>query len=144
MKVIFLKNLSNISVKGEIKEVSDGYANNFLIPKGFAKTATQTLLAQIAKEEQEAREKLKRAASKLEELKKELEKREFTIKVKMGDKGQIFGGVHEKDIAKAVSNKMGTKIEKNQVIISEDFKQLGARTVKIKLGNGLLSQLKLT
>ena len=79
-----------------MKEVSSGYAQNFLIPKGLAQIATSQIIAKLVKEGKEAESKKLKEIEKLQAIKIDLEKREFIIKVKTGDKGQIFGGVHEK------------------------------------------------
>ena len=91
MKVIFIKDTPGQGRRGEIKDVSDGYAQNFLIRKGLAQVATAEMQAKIAKEAKEAEIKKLKEIGKLEALKSEIEKRTFTVKVKVGEKGQIFG-----------------------------------------------------
>lgn len=143
MKVIFLKDAPGQGRKGEIKEVSEGYAQNFLIPKGLAQVATADVQNKIAKEAKEAEIKKLRETEKIQKLKQEMEKRVFTVKVKTGDKGQIFGSVHEKEIAVAVSTKMGVAIEKHQIDISAPIKSVGEHQIKIKLGGGIISNAKI-
>ncbi len=143
MKVIFIKELSGTAKKGEIKEVNDGYAKNFLIAKGFAQMATADIQAKIAKEQKEADAKHKKEKEKLEALKAEMEKRVFTVKVKVGDKGQVFSGVHEKEIAGVVNAKMSLNIEKNQVKLDKPIKDLGEHKVSLKLHSGLIATIKL-
>lgn len=143
MKVIFVKELSGTAKKGEIKDVSDGYAKNFLIAKGFAQAATADIIARVEKEAREAKVKDERKLGKLQELKLDLEKRIFSVKVKVGDKGQVFGGVHEKDIAQAVSDKMGQQIDRHQIEISSAIKELGEHQVKLKLAAGIIASIKI-
>lgn len=143
MKVIFIKDLAGAGKKGEIKEVNDGYAKNFLIAKGFAQIATSDVQAKIAKEQKEAVAKKQKEKAKLEALKQDLEKRVFVFKVKVGDKGQIFSGIHEKEIATAVSTKMAMIIEKNQVKLEKPIKELGEHKVTLKLDSGLIAVIKL-
>jgi large subunit ribosomal protein L9 len=143
MKIILLKDFPGVGKRGEIKIVSDGYAQNFLIPKKIAQTANAETEAKIAKEAKEAAQKKERGVIKLNELKKDLEKRQFTLKVKVGEKGQIFGGVHEKEIAKIISEKEGVEISKNQVILESGIKELGAHLAKINLGNNIIANVKL-
>lgn len=143
MKIIFVKELSGTGKKGEIKDVSDGYAQNFLIAKGFARLATADIQAKIVKEAQEADIKKLKDIKKLEALKAEIEKRVFTVKVKVGDKGQVFGGVHEKDVAAAISTKLNQGLEKNQVEIASPIKQIGEHLAKIKLGQGISANAKI-
>jgi len=142
MKVIFIKELAGVAKKGEIKDVNDGYAQNFLIAKGFAQVATADIQNKIAKENREQETKKLKEIEKSQALKTEIEKRVFAVKVKVGDKGQVFGGVHEKDIAKVISDKTGHPVEKNQVEIPLAIKQLGEHPVKIKLSQGITAVAK--
>jgi large subunit ribosomal protein L9 len=143
MKIILLKDFSGVGRKGEIKIVSDGYAHNFLIPKKIAQPASAEIEAKIAKEAREAAQKRERDAVKINELKKDLEKRQFTLRVKVGEKGQVFGGVHEKGVAEAVSEKVGIAVLKNQVILDGNIKELGTHSAKINLGGGIVANIKL-
>ncbi len=135
MKVIFLKDLAGQGKKGELKEVAEGFGNNFLVAKGFAAVATPQIIAKIQKEKKDAEEKLNRDFQKAVSQKADLEKRVFILKVKVGDKGQVFGGMHEKDIAKAVSDKMGFEIDRHMVAIPQPFKTLGEHKAKVKLND---------
>lgn len=143
MKIIFIKDQPGAGKKGEIKEVSSGFAMNFLIPKGFAQVVTPQLEAKMQKESKEAEEKKIREAQKMAGLKQDLEKRVFTIKVKVGDKGQVFGGIHEKEIAKAITDKMGLDIDKNQIEISGAIKELGQHQIKLKLISNVFANIKI-
>ncbi len=144
MKVIFVKDLSGTGKRGDIKDVSDGYAMNFLIAKGFAQAVTPEIQAKVTKEAKEAEIKKQKEIEKLRNLKTEIEKRTFTVKVKVGDKGQIFSGVHEKDIALAVNQKMGLALEKNQVALDKPIKELGAHKVILKLATGMSVNINLS
>lgn len=143
MKVIFVKQLAGTAKQGEIKDVNDGYAKNFLIAKGFAQVATADIIARTEKENKEAAAKREKELAKLTSLKADLEKRTFTIKVKVGDKGQIFSGVHEKDVAKAVSDVTHVSIEKNQVELGGVVKALGEHQAKLKLAPGITAAIKI-
>ncbi len=143
MKVIFLKDQPGGGKKGEIKDVSDGYAKNFLIAKGFAQVATPEIIAKVEKESKEAMAKHDREIAKSAALKQDLEKRMFTVKVKVGEKGQIFSGVHEKDVVSVVNAKMNIGLEKNQVEMPGVIKQLGEHLVKVKLAPGVVASVKI-
>ena len=143
MKIIFIKDFQGGGKKGEIKDVSEGYAKNFLIAKGFARVATVDIQNKIAKEAKEALGKRQKELDKLQALRQDLEKRIFVVKVKVGDKGQVFGGVHEKDVAKVISDKTGGAVEKNQVEIPAAIKQLGEHQVKVKLSGGIIASVKI-
>jgi len=151
MKVIFIKDQPGGGKKGELKDVSDGYAKNFLIAKGFAQVATPEVQAKIAKEKKEADAKLKKEQEKLLALKSEMEKKVFSVAVKVGDKGQIFSGVHDKDVADAINKKVSRgagsgsagEIDKHQVDLSRPIKELGQYAVKIKLASGIIANVKI-
>lgn len=143
MKVIFIKNLSGSGKVGEIKEVADGYGQNFLVAKGYAKIATPDIQAKVAKEQKEATQKQEKELARMQAVKQDLEKRIFNLTVKVGDKGQIFSGIHEKDIVKAVNEVLKFEIQKNQVEIPAHIKQLGEYTVKVKLAPGIQANLKI-
>lgn len=143
MKIILLKDTPKIGKQGELKDVSDGYAQNFLIPKGFAATATTQVQQKIQKEQREATEKSQRELKKFQTLKQDLEKRTFTVKIKTGAKGQIFGGVHEKDIADSIGAKIKTILDKRQIIIAEPMRAIGAHTVVVNLGHQIRATVKI-
>jgi large subunit ribosomal protein L9 len=143
MKVILLKDTPNLGHKGQIVEVSDGHASNFLIPKKFAQPATKDIQTKLAKESKEHHEKQVRELTKFQTLKAELEKRTFTVKVKTGDKGQIFGGIREKDIADVINDKMNAEFDKHQLHIEHPIKQTGEHLINLKLGQGIIANIKI-
>lgn len=143
MKVIFVKDSPGQGRKGEVKEVSEGFAKNFLIAKGLAQAVTPQLQQRLQKEEKEQAAKQQREIARQQAMKSEIEKRSFSLRVKVGDKGQIFGGVHEKEIAGIISARLGTTIEKNQIEIAKPIKAPGEHLVSVKLGPGLSARAKI-
>jgi large subunit ribosomal protein L9 len=143
MKIIFVKDTPGQGKKGELKEVSDGFAQNFLIAKGFAQVATPQIIAKVEKEKKEQDSKKLKEIEKLGNLKTELEKRTFTLNVKVGEQGQVFGGVHEKEIAHAMQEKKFMEINRNMVEITAPIKTLGEHSVKVKLGTGIMANVKI-
>lgn len=143
MKIILLKDVPKIGKRGEIKEVSAGYGTNFLIKKGLAKLATSEATAKLAQEQKEIAEKQSKNKDRYEQARKDLEKRTFTVKVKTGDKGQIFNAVHEKDIAQSIYQKTKIQLDKSQIIIPKGIKQLGEHLIEIKLGLGIRAKTKI-
>lgn len=143
MKVILLTDVPKIGRKGELKEVADGFAKNMLIRKGLAALATKEAQDKVAKEDKAHTEAKQRAIKKAQEFKSELERRTFTVKVKTGDKGQIFGGVHEKDIAAAIFQKTKIELNKTHIDAHKGIKQLGEHTINIRLGQGVTATTKI-
>lgn len=143
MKILFVKDHGNIGRRGEIKEVSDGMARNLLIPKGIAVVATSQLSATIAREKADAEAKKDRKIEKSKNLKADIEKKTFTVKVNVGDKGQIFGGVHEKDIISVVNEKMGTAFNKVDLKLSENIRTTGNYKAVLKLAHGTVANIQI-
>ncbi len=134
MKVIFLEDVKGKGKKGEMKDVSDGYARNFLLPKKLAKEATldnlntfklqeKARLAQIEREKAEANENVKR-----------LESMVVKITAKAGANGRLFGAVTSKEISDALEAQHGMVIEKNKIVLAEPIKSYGSYEVKCKFG----------
>lgn len=143
MKVLFLKDVKGQGRKGELKEVSEGYALNFLIKNGHAAAATEKIQT---KEKQKADAKsaeLENIKAKHLALKTEIEKRRFTVLAKAGDGGKLFGAVREKDIAEALSQKLGKTIDKNSVRIESPVRTVGEHVVVVAFEKGLEARVTL-
>ena len=140
MKVIFLKDLKGQGKKNEIKDVSDGYATNFLIKKGYAvaytKTSSQRLQDQI-NENEETEKKLIEEANK---IKNKLEKEKLTFKVKIGNNGKVFGSISSKQINEELT-KLGYKIDKKNININIPINTLGAHIISINLHKKIEAKL---
>jgi large subunit ribosomal protein L9 len=142
MKVIFTKDAPGAGRKGEIKDFNDGYARNFLVAKGFAVTATAEMLSKIANEQKQLQAKKQREQQTISKMKNDLDRRTFTIVVKVGDKGQIFGSVSDKDVIQRIQEKTPYQIDKSQIMLPK-AKQLGEYPIEIKLGGGLVATPKI-
>ena len=136
MKVILIKDVQDLGNIGDVKEVADGYARNFLIPGGYVKVATKNAIKQaedlkIKKEEQakEDLEKAEGAAGKLEGI-------SVTIKSKADELGKLYAAIKAEEISKALENK-GFKIGKNKIVIEEPIKEMGDYEVVVNLEHGL-------
>lgn len=135
MKVIFLSDVKGQGKKGEVKEVSSGYAQNFLIKKGLAKEATSTNLSELkgqakAKEKEEAENK-----AKAEALKATFEAEDFVVemKAKAGEDSRLFGSITSKQIAEALQKQHGYKVDKRKMELNHPIRNLGFQNVPIKL-----------
>ncbi len=133
MKVILLQDVKSLGKKGEIVNVSDGYARNMLLKKGLGKEAVGSnindLKLQKANEEKIARETLE-AAQKLAE---ELKDKEVEVSVKAGEGGRVFGSVSSKEIAEAIKKQLGYEIDKKKILLEAPVKALGYTEIGIKL-----------
>lgn len=132
MKVILKADVKGQGKKGEIINVSDGYARNFLFKNNLAAEATAQVVnnARISAEAAEHRKAVEKAAA--EELKKKLDAESVTVKIKVGESGKLFGALNTQNISDALAAK-GYEIDKKKIAISEPIKSLGRFTVNVKL-----------
>jgi large subunit ribosomal protein L9 len=146
VKVILLQTIKGLGNKFDIKNVKDGYARNFLIPRGLAKIATEQVIKELEakkvawqKEEQEIK-------NKLEALIKELSGQEFKFTLKTGKKGEVFGSVAKSDIKTRIYTDMKTDLhgylENLEVDLNQPIKTLGEHQVEIDLGKGVKTLIK--
>lgn len=143
MKVILLADVKGTGKKGEIKEVSDGYARNMLIKKGLAKEATAVEVNSL-KIKQEAEEFHRREEQKrLNAIAGAIKGKTVVCRVKAGEKGKVFGSVTAQEIASALCEQ-GYDIDKKMVILNESIKNVGNYDVEIRLAAGITSKIKLS
>lgn len=142
MKVILLEDVKSLGKKGEIVEVNDGYARNFLLKtkKGVEATGKNLndLKLQKANVEKVAQETL--AAAK--ELGNKLESGKVEVAIKTGEGGKVFGSVSSKEISAAVEKQMGLKVDKKKIQLKEQLKTLGTHNVPVKLHAKVTAELK--
>lgn len=133
MKIILLQDDKKLGKKGDIINVSDGHARNYILPKKIGVEATpknmNDLKLQKANEEKIAKEQLEAAKA----LAAELESRSVTVKIKAGEGGKAFGSVSSKEIASAYKEQHGIEIDKKKIQLSESLKNFGTYEVSVKL-----------
>lgn len=142
MKVIFLQNIEDYKV-GEIKEVSEGYARNFLFRRGFAEIATEGKVKEI-----EGRiEKIKKEESgKVKDAKKIAEKissKKFLLVEEVNEEGHLYGAVGVKEIADLISTQEKIEVDGGDILIEEPIKELGKHEIIVKLGHGVETRVKI-
>lgn len=134
MKVIFSVDVRGQGKKGEMKEVSDGYARNYLIPRGLAAEATaDNINAMRLKEKARAAQLAREKAVALENARK-LDGVQVIIRARAGGAGKLFGAVTSQEISDALKEQFDIDIEKNKIVQAEPIKSFGSYTVKAKLG----------
>lgn len=142
MKVILLEDVKTLGKKGEIVNVSDGYARNFVLPKKLGLEANgknlNDLKLQKANEEKVAKQILEDA----KELAKKVEAGKVELKIKVGEGGRTFGSVSTKEIAIAVKEQMGYDIDKKKIQLKDAIKTLGTHNVPVKLHQKVTAELK--
>jgi large subunit ribosomal protein L9 len=136
MKVLLIKDVKSLGKKGEIKEVKDGYGQNFLIGKGMAKLATPEVVEKWKTEQATAAKDLADTLARLKREEKELADKNIVIIKKLAPAG-IQGSVGKDDIAKAIKEQMNIEIDKKIVELKKALKTVGEHKVDIKLGHGI-------
>ena len=144
MKVIFNTDVKGQGKKGEMKEVSIGYARNYLIPRGLASEATTDNINALKLKEKAKAAQMAREKAEAEENAKKLEGIQVIIRAKAGSSGKLFGAVTSQEISDALKEQHGIDIEKNKIIQADPIKTFGSYQVKAKLGyevNGTINVL---
>lgn len=141
MKVILLQDVKALGKKGEVVEVSEGYARNMLLKKGIGKEATgqnmNDLKLQKANAEKLAREALEAAQA----LAKEMEGKSVKIAVKTGEGGRVFGSVSSKEIAEEIKKQLGYDVDKKKIQLDNPIKALGVTNVSVKLHTKVTAEI---
>ena len=134
MKVIFNTDVRGQGKKGELKEVSDGYARNYLLPRKLASEATADNINALKQKERAKARQLELDRAQAIENAKKLEGVQVIVRAKSGGAGKLFGAVPSAEISKALREQFDIDIEKNKIVQGDPIKTFGAYTVKAKLG----------
>ncbi|HLN19117.1 MAG TPA: 50S ribosomal protein L9 [Patescibacteria group bacterium] len=141
MKIILLQDIKGLGKKNDIKDVSDGYARNFLLPKKMAEIATQEAMAKIAAEKEKVKAEEVINTEKMRQLAAILKEKKLVIKSKE-KKGKLFGSISKKDIARKISE-AGNNIGEEKIILKESIRKIGEYNIKIKLTSDIQTEINL-
>ena len=141
MRVILLQDIENIGKQYEIKEVKDGYARNFLVPKGLAKLATKKAIEWVELQKELLQKKDEEGLKKIQELVSKIDGTEVMISVKIGEEGQLFEKITIQKIIEKLKE-LGFDIKKGQVELGEPIKELGEFPLKIKFEHNLEGEVQ--
>jgi len=133
LKVILLEDVKKLGKKGDLVDVSDGYARNFLFPRNLAKEATEGSLKQLKQEKDALAKKKQKELEQAKELAKVLSNTTVTLKVKAGEQGKLFGSVTSKDISEALKQQYNLEVDRRKIELQEPIKSVGSYKVDIKL-----------
>jgi large subunit ribosomal protein L9 len=142
MKVILQKDVKGLGKAGDIANVSDGYARNYLIPRGLVVEASSGNLNTIKQQKQAEEKRKAEEFEKAEKLKERLEKLVVILKAKSGEGGRLFGSITNKEIADALKEQHKITLDKRKISLLEPIKDLGERTVEVKVYPGVVGNLK--
>ncbi len=141
MKVILTKDVKSIGKAGELHEVSDGYARNFLLPKGLATEANAQAMSELKNREASDAFKKKKIKEEAQAIHDVLNGKTLHISAKAGSAGRLFGSVTTGDIADAIEKTFKSKVDKRKINLKSDIKNFGTYTVEVKLHQGITAQL---
>ena len=133
MKVILLKDVKGTGVKGDVVNISDGYARNFLFPKGLAIEATKANLSELKNKEKAQQKRIEQEKQEARELAKKISDITLVIKAKSGENGKLFGSVTNKEIAEELKKQHNIIIDRKKIVLNEPIKQLGQMDLEVKL-----------
>ncbi len=141
MKVILLQDVKGKGKKGQMLEVSDGYARNFMLPKKLAIEATPDAINTMRMNDKAAAEKAAKERAEAMEISKQLRAMTVTVTAKGGGAGKLFGSVTSQEIADALKAKSGITLDKRKIVLSDPIKNVGTYTVQCKLGYEITAPL---
>lgn len=144
MKVILKEDVSKLGKKGELVEASDGYARNFLIPRGKADEATPARLQEWKQKQRSVEAKEAKQRKDAEDTKKHLQDKQVKITVSCGETGKLFGSVTSANVADAISAQMKVKIDKKDIKLEDSIKTTGQYPFVIKLYPGVEARMTVT
>ena len=141
MKVILLQDVKGKGKKGQMLEVSDGYARNYMLPRKIAVEATPDAINTMKMNDKATQERIAREKAEAMEISKKLRGMVLTVPAKGGGGGRLFGSVTNQEIADALAKESGIKLDKRKIVIAEPIKNVGTYTVTCKLGYEITAPL---
>ena len=141
MKIILLQDVKGKGKKGQMIEVSDGYARNYMLPRKMAVEATADAVNTMRMNDKAAAEKAARERAEAMEISGKLRQMTLVVKAKGGGAGRLFGSVTNAEIADALAKNSGIKLDKRKIVIADPIKNVGTYTVQCKLGYEITAPL---
>lgn len=142
MKVILLQDVKALGKKGELVNAADGYARNFLFPKGLAKEANAQAMNEYRNAENSKNFKVETQINEAKKAKSALEGETFKMTAKAGKNGKLFGSVTSKEISAEIKRQKGIDVDKRKIILDSEIKSFGTYNAEIKLYSGITASVK--
>ncbi|ANX02499.1 50S ribosomal protein L9 [Thermoclostridium stercorarium] len=142
MKVILMQDVKNLGKKNTLVEVSDGYARNYLIPKGLAKEATPSAINEMKMREKAEKAKKENELANARKLAEKLNGAVITFAAKAGDNGKLFGSITAMDISEKLEKDLNVQIDKRKIVLADAIKSLGVYDIELKLHTGVSAVIK--
>jgi large subunit ribosomal protein L9 len=141
-QAILLQDVETLGERGAVVDVSKGYLRNFLIPRKLAEPATKASIEAAKRRETAAERAVAQATARAEEEAELLNKTVLTIAHQAGDDGRLFGSVTSQDIADAIRDARGIKLDRRKIHLDEPIKTVGTRMVSVEIGDGVIANIK--
>jgi large subunit ribosomal protein L9 len=141
-QAILLKDVDPLGERGEVVDVSPGYLRNYLVPRKLAQPATDASIAEAQRRQEAAERAVSEAAERAEETAGLLRKTVLTISHQAGDDGRLFGSVTSQEIADAVRQARGLKLDKRRIQLDEPIRTTGTHMVKVEVADGVTAEVK--
>ena len=142
MQVILTQDVKGQGKKGQVVNVSDGYARNFLLAKGLATEATKSNLNDLKGKQESAEYKIKTDTEEAKKIAEQMKELIVNLKAKAGDNGKLFGSITSKDVAEALTNQHHIKLDKKKFVLPDGIKTLGVTEVTVKRYTGITGTLR--
>ena len=143
MKVVLIQDVKGTGKAGETKDVADGYARNFLLPRKLAQPATKGAEAQVERQKATAVQREQRELTEAKDLAKKLEAAQVTLKLRSGKDGKLFGAVTNADVASALKQQHGITLDRRKIEFDEPVKAMGPGTAHVKLHREVTARIPL-
>jgi len=140
MKIILKQDVKGLGKKGELLNASDGYARNYLFPRGLAMEANAQALSELENREKAEKHRIEREIASVKEAAAKINGLTLKISAKAGQNGRLFGSITSKEIAENINSQLGLEVDKRKITV-EDIKNYGTYEVEVKLYTGIIANL---
>ena len=142
MKVVLLQDVPRLGSAGEVRDVADGYARNFLLPRGLAESATAAVLKRVEAQRGKEEKRQSQVEVGMASIAHTLDGAQITLKAKVGAQGRLYGSITSGDIAEELQRVLGLEIDKRKIEIEEPIRQLGECEIPVRLSKELVPKIK--
>lgn len=141
MKVILLADVPKLGKQGDVVQVSDGYARNYLLPKNLVAEASEARLRDLKQKNEQAEKRKEKEAERAKRIKEKIDGQMVVVQAKCGEGGKLFGAVTSKEITDALNNRFKVDVDRKRVEIKEPIRHLGEYPVRIKIHQKALAEI---
>ncbi len=144
MKVVLTGEVKGLGQAGQIKEVADGYARNYLLPKGLATIATPGAIKEVEQRQSAEKKRQDKLDDEMRSVGKKLDGTNITVRAKVGEGGKLYGSITSQDVADALESQASQTVDKRRIEIEEPIRHVGSYKIPIKLSKNVTANVNLT